>query len=427
MKIAIIGGGAAGMMAAATINENSPKTEVVLIEKNDSLGKKVIISGGGRCNVTTGIQDISTVLSKYPRGGKFLNSAIRQFSPQTTYAWFEEHGVPLKCEKDFRVFPVSNNGKDVVQAFEKVFHSPRCSSVEAGEHKTKILFNHQVIKITHNNKTGFLIYFKTQKPLLVDKVILTLGGQAYRQTGSTGDGYSLAESLGHHITELAPSLSSLITKEKWPNKIAGISFIKSTFSTKTTKKYTFSGPFVFTHWGISGPAVFALSSLIAFEKFNANKPLKISLDLLTDLKTEQIITELKKFITANPNKLFKHALQQFVPLSLATISLQQINMSENKKNNELSNKELNQTVNWLKNIPLTIIDRKAGDEFVTAGGVDRTEVNPSTMESKLCPGLYFAGEILDIDGFTGGFNLQASWATGRLAGENISKIKNPLI
>ncbi len=413
MKIAIIGGGAAGMMAAATINENNSKAEVFLIEKNTSLGKKVIISGGGRCNVTTGLQDVSSVLSKYPRGQKFLNSAMRQFSPQATYSWFEDHGVPLKCEKDLRVFPVSNNGKDVVKAFEKIFQ----------KYKTNILFNHQVIKITraeNEGKTSFLLHFKTQKSLQVDKVILTLGGQAYRQTGSTGDGYSLAENLGHHTTELAPSLSSLTTKEKWPEQIAGISFTNAGFSAKEMKA-TFTGPFVFTHWGISGPAVFALSSLIAFEKFDAQKPLKISLDLLADLKLEKIIADLKKFIAANPHKLFKHALQQFIPLSIASIAIKELNIDEAKKNNAISNKELNQSATWLKNIPLTIIDRRAGDEFVTAGGVDLAEVNPSTMESKLCPGLYFAGEILNIDGFTGGFNLQASWATAHLAGLNSAK------
>jgi len=397
------------MMAAATINENNHKAEVFLIEKNASLGKKVIISGGGRCNVTTGLTDIPTILSKYPRGGKFLNSAMHQFSPQILQAWFENHGVPLKCEADMRVFPVSNNGKDVVKAFEKIF----------SQYKTNILFNHQVIKI-NKNKEGFVINFKTQKPLQVDKVILTLGGQAYRQTGSTGDGYSLAENLGHQTTELAPSLSSLTSKEKWPEQIAGISFTNANFSVKAMKS-TFTGPFVFTHWGISGPAVFALSSLIAFEKFDTNKPLKISLDLLVDLKPEKIITDLKKFILANPHKLFKHAIQQFIPLSLATIAVEQIGIDVSKKNNTISNKELNQTANWLKNIPLTIIDRRAGDEFVTAGGVDLAEVNPSTMESKICPGLYFAGEILNIDGFTGGFNLQASWATGHLAGLNSYK------
>ena len=334
---------------------------------------------------------------------------MHQFSPQILQAWFENHGVPLKCEADMRVFPVSNNGKDVVKAFEKIF----------SQYKTNILFNHQVIKI-NKNKEGFVINFKTQKPLQVDKVILTLGGQAYRQTGSTGDGYSLAENLGHQTTELAPSLSSLTSKEKWPEQIAGISFTNANFSVKAMKS-TFTGPFVFTHWGISGPAVFALSSLIAFEKFDTNKPLKISLDLLVDLKPEKIITDLKKFILANPHKLFKHAIQQFIPLSLATIAVEQIGIDVSKKNNTISNKELNQTANWLKNIPLTIIDRRAGDEFVTAGGVDLAEVNPSTMESKICPGLYFAGEILNIDGFTGGFNLQASWATGHLAGLNSYK------
>ncbi len=397
------------MMAAATINENNSEAEVFLIEKNDSLGKKVIISGGGRCNVTTGLQDINTVLKKYPRGEKFLNSAMRQFSPQASYEWFENHDVPLKCEKDLRVFPVSNNGKDVVKAFEKIF----------SQYKTKILFKHQVTQITKTGKK-FILNFKTQKTLEVDKVVFAFGGQAYRQTGSTGDGYSLAESLGHHTTELAPSLSSLTTREKWPTLISGLSFVKATFKAPASKA-TFTGPFVFTHWGISGPAVFALSALIAFEKFDHNKPLKISLDLLVDFKYDEILSDLKKFISINPNKLFKHALQQFVPLSLASIAIKEINLTEDKKNNSISNKDLNQAVTWLKNIPLTIIDRKAGDEFVTAGGIDLKEVNPSTMESKLCPGLYFAGEILNIDGFTGGFNLQASWATGHLAGQDIAK------
>lgn len=409
MRIAIIGGGAAGMMCAATIVENNPEMEVYLIERNDSLGKKVIISGGGRCNVTTGIEDIKIVLEKYPRGSKFLNSAMYHFPPALVRDWFEDNGVPLKCEADMRVFPVSNQGKDIVRVFEKILDTDN----------GKILFKHYVTKIEKKDEQ-FIIYFKEQKSITADKVILTLGGQAYRQTGSTGDGYALAESLGHHTSNLAPSLSSLISKEEWPSDISGLSFANAKLKAQGNKSYEFSGPFIFTHWGISGPAVFALSALIAFEKFDINNSLKIYLDLLPDLSQEQLIEKIKKATLAEPKKIFRHALRQIIPLSLASVALKQLAIGEKKKNAEISKQDLLKVSFWLKNLPLTIINRRAGDEFVTAGGISLTEINPSTMESKICSNLYFAGEILDIDGYTGGFNLQAAWATGRLAGVSSS-------
>lgn len=405
MRIAIIGGGAAGMMVAATINENNPEVEVFLLEKNDSLGKKVIISGGGRCNVTTGIEDIKAVLAKYPRGSKFLNSAMHTFPPLAVQDWFVSHGVPLKCEADNRVFPVSNNGHDIVAVFENIFR----------KNNTKVLFKHAVRKIEKKGQY-FIIHSQDQADLKVDKVVLTLGGQAYRQTGSTGDGYQLAESLGHHTSQLAPSLSSLVTSESWPSQVAGLAFAKATIKTNINKKHETTGPFIFTHWGVSGPAVFAFSALVAFENFSQTKPLKIFLDLVPDLSLDKVILQLKNYTTANPKKLFKHAGQLFVPLSLSNIILEQLQIRLDKKNSEISKVELRQTAEIFKNLPLTITSRRAGDEFVTAGGIVLSEVDPSTMQSKVCPNLYFAGEILDIDGFTGGFNLQVAWATGRLAG-----------
>jgi predicted Rossmann fold flavoprotein len=405
MRIAIIGGGAAGMMCAAAINEQNPKAEVFLIEKNDSLGKKVIISGGGRCNLTTGIEDVKIVLNNYPRGNKFLNSAMRHFPPSAVRQWFEEHGVPVKIEVDNRVFPVSNKGKDVVSAFEKIF----------ADNNTKVLINHSVQTIKKEGNR-FTVSFTNQPALVADKVVFTLGGQAYRQTGSSGDGYSLAESLGHHITELASSLSSLTSKESWPAQVAGISFIKSVVQAQGKKKYETAGPFVFTHWGLSGPAIFALSSLVAFEKISTTEPLKIFIDLVPDSTLEQVLLKIKNSMETEPKKLFKYSLRQIAPLSLADIAIDQIGIRQDKKNIEINKQELRESAEWFKHLPLTIIDRHPGDEFVTAGGVDLSEVNPSTMESKICPGLYFAGEILDIDGFTGGFNLQAAWAAGHLAG-----------
>ncbi len=410
MRVAIIGAGAAGLMCAATINEQDSEVEVILIEKNNILGKKVLISGGGRCNVTTGLQDVKVVLTKYPRGNKFLNSAMHLFSPLDVSEWFVSHGVPLKCEKDDRVFPVSNQGEDIVGVFEKIFE----------ENKTKILFGHHVLSIEKLAKS-FTIHIKNSPSLKVDKVVLAMGGQAYRQTGSTGDGYALAESLGHHITSLAPSLSSLLTREKWPSEVAGLSFAKANFKVRSQKNIQFSGPFVFTHWGLSGPAIFALSSLLAFENFDEKKPLELFVDLLPDLSFEQINNKLKVFIDANPKKSAKYVFHDIIPLSLGAQALKEMGIKSDKKNNEISKQELRLLCEWLKNLPLTIIGRRAGDEFVTAGGVDLKEVDSSTMASKICQGLFFGGEILDIDGFTGGFNLQAAWATGRLAGLSCTK------
>jgi len=406
MKVAIVGGGAAGMMCVATIlEEHKNDVEVFLIEKNVLLGKKVIISGGGRCNVTTGIEDLKLVLSKYPRGSKFLQSAMHRFSPVQVRDWFENHGVPLKCEDDLRVFPVSNDGHDIVGVFEKIFRNS----------KIDLLFKHNMKNIV-KEKNKFIISFKEQKDLEVDKVVMALGGQAYRQTGSTGDGYSILEKLGHKITELAPSLNSFLTQEKWPKELSGLSFEKATIKVKGQKKYQFTGPFLFTHTGVSGPAVFALSSLIAFEKYDKQNPLGILIDVLPDLSLDNLFLELQKLREENLKKTFKNTLHNFLPKSLAEKVCENLGIDFNKKNVEMSKKDLRIVVEYVKAIPLTVIGRGAGDEFVTAGGVELSEVDPKTMKSKIVPGLYFGGEILNIDGFTGGFNLQASWATGRAVG-----------
>ena len=406
MKVAIVGGGAAGMMCVATIlEEHKNDVEVFLIEKNVLLGKKVIISGGGRCNVTTGIEDLKLVLSKYPRGSKFLQSAMHRFSPVQVRDWFENHGVPLKCEDDLRVFPVSNDGHDIVGVFEKIFRNS----------KIDLLFKHNMKNIV-KEKNKFIISFKEQKDLEVDKVVMALGGQAYRQTGSTGDGYSILEKLGHKITELAPSLNSFLTQEKWPKELSGLSFEKATIKVKGQKKYQFTGPFLFTHTGVSGPAVFALSSLIAFEKYDKQNPLGILIDVLPDLSLDNLFLELQNLREENLKKTFKNTLHNFLPKSLAEKVCENLGIDFNKKNVEMSKKDLRIVVEYVKAIPLTVIGRGAGDEFVTAGGVELSEVDPKTMKSKIVPGLYFGGEILNIDGFTGGFNLQASWATGRAVG-----------
>lgn len=408
MKIVIVGGGAAGLMAAAAAQEANADAEIVLIDRNDGLGKKVIISGGGRCNVTTGIQDVKTVLTKYPRGGKFLTSAMYAFPPAAAYAWFEEHGVPLKTQADLRVFPQSDDGHDIVGAFERLFVGSR----------VKVLLKTSVVRVEKRDGQFYVFTKATNEPILADRLVLTTGGQAYRQTGSTGDGYAFAQALGHTVTPLAPSLNAFFTLEKWPAEISGLSFERAEITAKRGKDPSFVGPFLFTHKGTSGPAVFALSSIVAFESYDAKEPLAIEIDLFPDVTEDVLRARIESYVGSFSNKQFVNVLAQVVPKSLAEIVRRELGVSETKRANQVSKKEITACAHWLKAVPLTVIARGAGDEFVTAGGVETKEVDPKTMESTVCPGLFFAGEILDVDGYTGGFNLQASWATGRMAGEH---------
>jgi hypothetical protein len=408
-KIAIIGGGAAGMMCAATLAEkHAGEADVFLIEKNSILGNKVIISGGGRCNVTTGIQDTEEVLKKYPRGKNLIKFAMYNFPPKKVYEWFEEHGVPLKTEADLRVFPRSNDGGDVVGVFENVFKKKGVG----------VLLKTKVDSVNKKGKK-FVINFADDTDLEVDKLVITTGGQAYKTTGSTGDGYSFAEDLGHTITPLAPSLNAFILKEKWVKDLAGVSFKKSGLKVIGDKTSKFEGAFLFTHNGITGPAVFAISSMAAFDLSDLKKEVKMFIDFLPEFDYEEMSAKIKKALQENPKKSFVNTLDFFIPKSLAEVIANDIKIKPGKINSEVSKSEINKSVEWLKNASITVIGRSAGEEFVTAGGIDSREINPKTLESKICPGLYFAGEILDVDGFTGGFNLQAAWCTGRLIGESI--------
>jgi predicted Rossmann fold flavoprotein len=222
--------------------------------------------------------------------------------------------------------------------------------------------------------------------------------------------------LGHSLTPLAPSLNAFYASETWPKAMAGLSFTRATITAHATKKQSFTGPLLFTHRGVTGPAVFALSSLIAFETYDAAHPLSVRIDLFPDVTADTLSHQLTELIETHPKKSIANVLDILLPKSLVPIVCGECAVSGDRRANEVSKKERNQIAAWLKGAPLTVIGRDAGDEFVTAGGISLSEVNPSTMESRVCPGLFFAGEILDVDGFTGGYNLQASWATGRLAG-----------
>lgn len=407
MHIAIIGGGAAGLMAAAAAQETNPEADVSLIERNTVLGKKIMLSGGGRCNVTTGLQDIRHVLERYPRGKKFLSSVMHQFPPSVVMEWFEAHGVPLKTEDDFRVFPKSNSGRDVVAVFEKLFRAPNS--------RVRVRFGQSATTIAKNER-GFTITFTSGQPMEADRLILTTGGQAYRHTGSRGDGYAFAESLGHTITPLAPSLSSLTTREMWPKELTGLSIPYARISVAGDTKRSYDGPFLFTHHGLSGPAVFALSSLVAFERIDPAHLLAITINLFPDERTEDLVRRIGNFCRANGKKNLQIVLGFLLPKTLAVTLCAETRLDGTMHAAQTTKRDIEVCANWMQAIPLHITGRGAGDEFVTAGGVNTDEVNPRTMESNICPGLFFAGEILNVDGFTGGFNLQASWATGYAAG-----------
>lgn len=407
-RIGIIGGGAAGMMAAATLLEGNHPCEIHLFEKNKHLGAKVLISGGGRCNVTTGLRDKNILLKKYPRGSQFLKAALSKFSPEHCYNWFEDHGVDLKTEEDLRVFPQSNDGHDIVGVFEQLFTSEQVHT----HLKTSII---EVQKSTQ----GFLLTDKEENQFEVDYLIITTGGNAYRQTGSTGDGYAFAKSLGHSITPLGPSLNSFELKEKWPKELSGISLEHALLTYKKQKQI---GPLLFTHFGISGPAVFALSADISFEEISSTSPLEITLIPNAEKTFEEYEQTFQASIKTSPKKQIKTELQLFLPKRLAESVLKIAKIHANKQLVDITKEERKKLSHLLSgDLTLTLIQRRPGDEFVTAGGVDTDEINPQTMESLITPNLFFAGEIMNVDGVTGGFNLQASWAAGRLAGKSILK------
>ncbi|OGY86330.1 MAG: hypothetical protein A2233_02770 [Candidatus Kerfeldbacteria bacterium RIFOXYA2_FULL_38_24] len=409
-KIAIIGGGAAGMMATARIKELLPQAQVVLFEKNENLGRKVMLTGGGRCNVTTGLSDVRVILKRYVRGGKFLTSAMWNFPPTAVCEWFAEHGVLLKTEHDQRVFPKSNNGAEIVGVFEKLFVQT----------EVDVRCNTSVKSIAKENAdtNGFVIETGGKKENF-SAVILTTGGQAYRHTGSTGDGYAFAEALGHKITPLAASLNSFVLAEKWIHELPGVSFKDIKITVVKNKKNTARGPLVCTHTGISGPAVFALSAQVAFAEYSKEHPLAVYLDWLPDESAQAIREKINTACCQYPKKPLGRLLQAWLPKSLVEKLLKANDIKEQIFLAEVNKQIRSNIIQQLKCSLVHLIGRGAGSEFVTAGGVDTNEIDPRTMQSRLVPGLFLAGEILNVDGVTGGFNLQSAWTTGYLAGESV--------
>ncbi len=412
---AIVGGGAAGMMAAATLIEQG-EGSVVLFEKNARLGQKVLISGGGRCNVTTGITDIKEILKRYPRGAKFISYAMYEFAPLKVIEWFEEHGVPLKTEEDLRVFPVSDNGNDVVGVFEHIF-----SSLGNGERAIIKLGTGIVdVRLRENEEYKFELTTDKGEHFYAKNVVLTTGGQAYRHTGSTGDGYAFAQKMGHNLTPLGPSLSSFFTQDAWVPACAGVSVERATLTLQgANDSWKFSGPFVFTHRGVSGPTIFALSAYGAFEPISKAQNATLFIDFFPDERRDVLEARVAKMAKEHPKKNLINLVDMFFPLTLARVAVDSCDADPTLHVAQVSRDTWNRLIDFMKSAKISLNGRGSGEEFVTAGGISTAEIDQKTLQSKLCPGLYFAGEIIDVDGFTGGFNLQASWAGGHLVGKSI--------
>lgn len=421
-RIAIIGGGAAGMMAAATLLEKNVDAEIHIFEKNPSLGKKVIISGGGRCNVTTGITERPILEQKYVRGSQFLKPAQANFPPEKVYAWFESHGVPLKNEPDNRVFPVSDRGEDIVQVFQKMFT----------QNQVHMHFNESIKKLTPISSTASLVHSVEGFDLVsssmphddpFDFVIITTGGNAYRHTGSTGDGYDFARACGHTVTTLGPSLNSFEVAEQWPKDLSGISFSNAALSIGQGKeKIRVQGPFLFTHFGISGPLPFAFSAHVAFMPITKNEPLIVSFSPEANMSFEDWSGRLQNAQRDSGARQIHTVLSVFLPKRFIEALLTISAVSPQRQVATLTKDERKLLAHLLAGeMKLTLLARRPGDEFVTAGGINTDEIDRKTMQSKICAQLYFAGEVMNVDGVTGGFNLQVAWSTGRLAGESIAK------
>lgn len=401
MKICVVGGGAAGMMAAVTVARNGAET--VLIESNEKLGKKIYITGKGRCNMTNFCSP-QTFLTNVVTNQKFLYGAINLFPPEKTVEFFNSLGLATKTERGDRVFPLSDKASDVTKTLEKELTRLGCD----------IKLNTKVKSIDINN--GKIVSLTTTSGIvLCDKVILACGGASYAATGSDGNGFSLAKSVGHTVTNLYPSLVDIKTKEDY--SLAGLSLTNVNISiVDYSGKTIFSqfGEALFTHDGISGPIILTASAYINKQNING---FTIAIDLKPALTNEILDARILRDFSINSNKTFKNSLNGLLPERLISVIIEVTKINPDKKVNQITAEERAILVKTLKNFTLTAV--KIGDlntAVVTSGGVSVKEINPKTMQSKLIENLYFAGEMIDVDALTGGFNLQIAFSTGYAAG-----------
>ena len=405
-KVVVIGAGAAGILAAAKASENGH--EVILIEKNDRIGKKILISGKGRCNITNDT-DIEGLIENIPGNGNFLYSALYTFSNMDIVELFNKLGLPTKVERGGRVFPVSDRAKDVVDMLNKYLDKSN----------VKVYLKSPVSEVIASNNEVQAVVLKDGRKVTCDCVIVATGGSSYPGTGSTGDGFKIAKRLGHTIIDLKPSLVPLVAEEEWVKDLQGLSLknIAITLQNNKGKKiYSDFGEMLFTHFGVSGPVILSASRHILDYDY---RDIKLSIDLkpaLTEEKLdERILRDFEKF----SKKQFKNSLDELLPQKMIPVIIRLSGISAEKFVNQITKDERKILVKLLKNFSMTIKGARPIEEaIVTAGGVSTNEINPSTMESKIIKGLFFAGEVIDVDAYTGGFNLTIAFSTGYLAGAN---------
>lgn len=406
-KIVIIGGGAAGMFAAITAAEKG--NEVHLYEKNEKLGKKIYITGKGRCNLTNAC-DMEKLMDSVCTNRKFLYSAFYGYTNQDVIDFFEKHGMKTKTERGDRVFPLSDKSADVIDTL-------RNAMKKAG---VKVHLNTEVDTILltgEEDKKATGIRLKDGTEVNADCILVTTGGFSYKSTGSTGDGYRFAEEAGHKVTELSPSLVPFNTREEYGKRMQGLSLKNVTLSVYDGKKclYEDFGEMMFTHFGITGPLVLTASTAVL--KKLRQKELQIRIDLKPALSEEQLDVRLLREFDNGHNKQFKNVIGVLYPTKMTPVMIELSGISPDKKVNEVTKAERERLIQLTKHFPLTATGlRDYNEAIITRGGVSVKEINPSTMESKLVTGLYFAGEVLDLDAVTGGFNLQIAWSTGYAAG-----------
>lgn len=403
-EILVAGGGAAGMMAALFAARAG--ASVTLLERNEKLGKKIYITGKGRCNLTNDCS-LEEFLRQVPRNPRFLYGALNRFGPQDMMALMEEAGCPVEVQRGQRVFPRSEKASDVIRALARLME-------QAGV-RVRLHSRIQSLIVQEGRAAGVVL--ENGERLEADAVILALGGQSYPMTGSTGDGYALAREAGHHVLPPEAVLSALETVEDWPRALQGLALKNVRLTLRSGRKtlYTELGEMLFTHFGISGPLVLEMSCHLPAELAQA----QVTLDLKPGLTPQQLDLRLQRDFAAQPRKQLQNVLPGLLPLRLSALFPNLAGVSGERVCGQISRGEREQLGAALKALPITLRARRPlAEAIVTRGGVDVKEIQPATMESKLLPGLYFAGEMIDVDAHTGGFNLQIAFSTGALAGSS---------
>ena len=422
MKVVVIGGGPAGMMAAITSAKQG--NDVILLEKMKSCGRKLLITGKGRCNITSSLP-MDKFIENIPENGKFLYSAFKNFTNQDIITLLKENNVNVKEERGNRIFPLSDRSLDVLQAFENEMKKNNVkiyTETEVKEIKTK---DNAVNKVIYLNKRSGIV-----EEILTEKVILATGGKSYPLTGSTGDGYKIAKELGHTITKISGSLVPLISKNEdlqLCQAMQGLSLrnisMKIVDEEKNKKIYEDFGELLFTHFGVSGPTILSSSAHILryknVEELLKKGKIKLQIDLKPALNEEKLNLRLLRDFDKFKNKQIINSLNELLPKKMIEPVIKKAKIKNEKRINEITKQERENLIRVIKCFEITISGfRPIEEAIITRGGINVKEINPKTMESKLIEGLYFAGEIIDVDAYTGGFNLQIAYSTGYTAGLN---------